>query len=97
VYSSSLGNILTRLSEEDIASRWASAATKGASNVWHIDCSGLCTFIYMWIGAKVWIVYENVSHGETKDYRSLSRPEFKAEPTAMIECHPVILGPGDRL
>jgi hypothetical protein len=93
IYSSGVGDIPTRLSEEDFAHRWATASTKGASSNQRSEYSGLCMLLYMWIGVKLCFVYENSSCGDKKGYMADS--EGKGE--TVVACHPVLLGPGDQL
>jgi hypothetical protein len=82
--------LLTRATGADFGRRWAIAATKGAITRWQIEASGYGSFVHMWAGVKLWILYERSSPGDFMFDADL-------EERMDIPCVPLLLLPGDQL
>lgn len=52
----SLYNFLTTLSTGDVGKRWFLASGAAAWSDWHSDAAGLCTFIKVVTGTRLWAV-----------------------------------------
>lgn len=98
VYTAGKGTLRTSYTSKEISKSWALAGCQGALTGFHADMSGLCTYVRVLTGKKVWYV-RNVESTIEKSTPlcAMSDNDIAKDTDGTTSVWPILLLPGDEL